>query len=235
MGSKYLRQDDLLTYIKLKRGIAKSVAKSIIKDYSDFIVCSLCEQDRVHIPGLGSFVTIPSSRYGMRIKFRPTHKFKRIIKGLEDPEDHYSPVTKLIWRESHDNEKDIPISPTAEELGRDKEGGENIIRRSFINYLKEDLPYGKDWKHPLSENLVSQQLIKEKLEFYRQDNPEGYYLLWSLWTSQNTREGVAIKHNYSSSSVQRRWNEAINTLLTLILFPELEPKVPIELQNEGDN
>jgi len=231
--SKYLRQKDLLNYIKLKRGIAKSVAKAIIEDYSDFLICSLCEQNRVHIPSLGSFVTVQSPRYGLRIKFRPTNKLKHIVKGLEDIKEKNKSITRFMLEGDYEKEEDIPISPTAEELGRDKEGGENYVRRSFINYLKEDLPYGRDWEHPISGDLISQQLIKEKLEFYREENPEGYYLLWSLWTSQNTREGMATKHNYSSSSVQRRWNEAINTILTLILFPELEPKVPMELQTES--
>lgn len=224
--AQYLGQDSLLNFLRAKRGLPKSVSRQVVNDLVDFIICSLCQQNRVHIPGLGSFTRTPDSRYGARLKFRPTSKVKAIIRQGMD-EQHQSVLNYI------EEDMDVaPPSPPPNELGKDRPNGENMIRSSFLYYLRSGFPYGKDWEHPLTGSLFSQQLIKDKLEFYKEYYPENYNLLYALWTNQQSREKLATQYKYSASTIQRRWNDAINCVLALILFPELEPDVPLRLYDD---
>ncbi len=104
----------------------------------------------------------------------------------------------------------------------------DIVRTSFINYLRSSFPYGKHWEHP-SGVVFTHALIKEKLEKYKMLNRGNYKALWCLWTTQQTRAFIAENFNFSGSSIKRRWNRAIDTLLVMLLFPELEPQTPVNL------
>lgn len=223
---EYLGQESLLKYLRAKRGIPKSIGKVIVKDIVEFVICSISEQNRVHIPELGSFSRNPNpGKVGATVKFKPTQKMKDCVRSIRSMEGSEKSVIEYI-----SSDRDVaPPSPSPKDLGKDRRNGENIIRSSFLHYLRHDFPFGKDWEHPLSNHRFSQQLIKEKLEFYKHHYPENYDLLYALWTTQKNREELSRRHKFSASTVQRRWNNAISCLLTLIMFPELEPSIPIQL------
>ena len=226
----YVSQEALFKYLQQKRGISQSLSKMLVKDIVDFIVCSLCLKDKVGVADLGTFTLIPNPNYGARIKYRPHRKLKEIVKSyiLEKRQ-------KVSDKDEEDlvtftEEEDYPITEwkvdlSSEDIGH-KEGVKgNIVRRSLLLYLKKEFPHGEDWKHPVSNHFYSFDLIKEKLEFYRNNCPENYSLLWSLWLSQRSRIVLAEQYKLSASSVNRKWSDAIDCILNLIQFPELEPEV----------
>lgn len=232
----YIGQDALFRYLKEKRGLSQTLSKILLKDIIDFIICSLCLREKVGLSYLGTFTIIPNEHYGGRLKYRPSKKLKEIIKDyvLEKRED-------LLDKEDIDlvtfsKDEDFPLNDwevdlSSEDIGKQKGTKGNLVRRSFLTYLKEYFPHGEDWKHPISNHYYSFDLIKEKLKVYRREFPENYSLLWALWTSQKSRIILSEQYKLSPSTVQRRWSEAVDCILTFLQFPELEPQVPLDLHN----
>lgn len=53
----------------------------------------------------------------------------------------------------------------------------DVVRTSFINYLRSSFPYGKHWEHP-NGTVFTHALIKEKLTLYKNLNRGNYKALW---------------------------------------------------------
>jgi hypothetical protein len=53
---------------------------------------------------------------------------------------------------------------------------------------------------------------------------QAYTALWYLWTSQGTRTYIADQLNFSGPTIKRRWNNSINLVLLMLLFPTLMPE-----------
>ncbi len=107
----------------------------------------------------------------------------------------------------------------------------DIIRSAFVEYLRRDFPYGYNWIHPTTLTEYEHDVIKEKLERFRNLNSFHYRALWCLWTTQQSRTFIANHFNFSGSSVRRLWNRSIDAILVMLFFPELEPEVPVNLYN----
>lgn len=105
----------------------------------------------------------------------------------------------------------------------------DTIRTSFINYLRHEYPYKESWTHPITKTVYPFKLIQASLEAYKELNRESYRALWALWTSQQSRAFIAEHFNYSSSSLKRKWNKAIDTVLLIMYFPGVHPTVPLNL------
>lgn len=100
----------------------------------------------------------------------------------------------------------------------------DVVRKSFLEYLRREFPYKKDWKHPSSGHVFKHEEIKSVLKDYMKMDSKSYRVLWYLWTTQGTRAFVAEMVNFSSPTVKRMWNRSINTLMLMLLFPELQPE-----------
>ena len=90
--------------------------------------------------------------------------------------------------------------------------------------MRTEFPYKKDWKHPSTGIVFTHADIKRVLQDYMKMDSMGYKALWYLWTTQGTRSFVAEMINFSSPTVRRMWNKSINTLMLMLLFPELKPE-----------
>jgi hypothetical protein len=106
---------------------------------------------------------------------------------------------------------------------REAKNSPNIIRRSFLNYLRTEFPYGESWIHPVNNNKIEHALIKRVLTDYMKMDCLGYKALWYLWTTQGTRSFIAEQLNFSAPTVKRKWDKSINTIMHMLLFPELTP------------
>lgn len=230
----YIGQEVLIKYLKEKRGISKFLSNLIIKDIIDFVICSLCLYDKIGISDLGTFTVIPNEYYGARIKYRPSKKLKSAVQdyklknqgavGEADVDD------LITFSEADDSPaENIEADFNTEDIGRKDGTKGNVIRKSFLDYLKKEFCHGEDWKHPISNQYYSFDLIKETLKEYKKGYPENYSLLWALWTTQKTRVILAEQYKLSPSSVQRRWYDAIDCILLMLQFPELEPDIPLNL------
>lgn len=99
------------------------------------------------------------------------------------------------------------------------------VRSSFLHYLKTQFPYGTCWQHPVTSKTFDAVLIKEKLEALKSCNPQTYKALWALWTTRATRSFLAERLNYSGSTIRRLWDRGIDTVLLMLIYPELDAGV----------
>ena len=99
----------------------------------------------------------------------------------------------------------------------------NIVRRSFLNYLRTEFPYKENWTHPVG-HVIKHALILKTLKDYMQMDHVGYKALWYLWTCQGTRSFIAVQLNHSSTTIKRRWDQSVDRVMLMLLFPELQPE-----------
>jgi hypothetical protein len=99
----------------------------------------------------------------------------------------------------------------------------SIVRASFLTYLRIAFPYSKDWKHPTTNHIYEHSLIEKRLKEFKELNPGGYRVLWYLWTSQGTRSFIADQMHCSGPTIKRRWDRSIDTVLLMLIFPDLMP------------
>lgn len=101
----------------------------------------------------------------------------------------------------------------------------DLVRSSFLQYLKTEFPYSMDWSHPVTKTTYSCESIKQKLEALKVCNPQTYKALWALWTTRATRAFLAERLNYSGSTIRRLWDRGIDTVLLMLLYPDLDPGI----------
>jgi hypothetical protein len=100
----------------------------------------------------------------------------------------------------------------------------SVVRASFLTYLRVMFPYTKDWKHPTTGDIFTHALIERRLRQLKKTDPNGYRALWLLWTSQGTRSFIADQLHCSGPTIKRRWDRSIDTLLLMLIFPDLVPE-----------
>lgn len=98
----------------------------------------------------------------------------------------------------------------------------HLVRKSFLNYLKNEFPYECDWVHPTSHKLWKCSQIKEALSRIKRLNPENYKVLWALWMTRETTEFLAQRFCYSTTVIKKKWERAISTVMVLLIYPELD-------------
>lgn len=103
----------------------------------------------------------------------------------------------------------------------------DIVRTSFLRYLKQDFPYERAWTHPITQQKFECALIKEKLKHLKEGNRTAYKALWALWTTSETRAFLAERLNFSGSTIRRLWDRGIDKVLLMLIHPELDPGVII--------
>ena len=103
------------------------------------------------------------------------------------------------------------------------------VRQSLLEYFRHRFSLRQDWKHPFTNEVYEHRRVREVLERYKHLNPENYRALWMLWTTQAPRSYIAEAFYVSGSTLRRRWDDAIDVLLFMLLFPELQPDVVVKL------
>ena len=98
----------------------------------------------------------------------------------------------------------------------------DLIKSSFILYLKDGFPLHYAWEHPTTKEIYEYRYIREKLNVYKKLAPDYYRALWCLIISRGKREAIARDFGYSSSTLKRIWDRAVTTMMFLMLYPELE-------------
>lgn len=99
----------------------------------------------------------------------------------------------------------------------------NVVRNSLLTYIKEDFPYQKNWKHPVTDDEFTSSFIHEKLLQLKTLNPQAYKALWILFTTSANRNFVACRLLISTSTLRRIWDRGLDTLLLMLVFDDLDP------------
>lgn len=99
----------------------------------------------------------------------------------------------------------------------------NVVRNSLLTYIKEDFPYKKNWKHPVTNEEYTSATIHNKLLQLKTLNPQAYRALWVLFTTSANRSFVACRLLISTSTLRRIWDRGLDTLLLMLVFDDLDP------------
>lgn len=104
---------------------------------------------------------------------------------------------------------------------RDPSNSPHVIRSSFMNYLKNDFMYKRDWQHPVSKEIYTHENIRLVLHKYMYISPQIYKALHALWIGSSSRETLANLFSYSPSTIRRKWDTGINMIILMLGWPEL--------------
>lgn len=99
----------------------------------------------------------------------------------------------------------------------------NVVRNSLLLYLKHEFPYKLDWKHPVTNEVFPASTIEEKISRFKTVNPQAYRALWILFTTSATRSFIASRMLISTSTLRRIWDNALDILLFMLIYPKLDP------------
>lgn len=241
-----VKQQELVKLIATKHDLSESRAKQILTDTCNYILISLINSpNEVILPRLGTFKVDEDSE----LTFKPSHFASTFCTKFIDKSDTAEDLLKEIDSLVNDSyaEEDLGFTLSEEEEIVELEAKglypaesksksinqPDLVRSSFAKYLKEGFPHELSWTHPCSSRklVFSHELIKSKLEAYKLLNRGNYRALWCLYTTGQSRAFIADHFNFSGSSIKRRWNRAIDCIMIMLMFPELEPEVPVNLYN----
>lgn len=106
-------------------------------------------------------------------------------------------------------------------IERNAQNSPHVVRSHFQNYLKTEFMYSMDWLHPVSKEVYCHKDIKDVIAQYKYISPTNYKALWALWTSSTSRESLANLFSFSASTIKRRWDEGVDVILFMLIWPEL--------------
>lgn len=240
----YIGQPQLVKLVAFKHGISESRSKQILTDTCNYILLSIAQtSSEVGVPRLGTFkfedgdLKFTSSQFAKSFceEFCGSGKVEeQLLTAINEanlPLVEQGEEQEDLWPD--EDVIPVEISTTlkpSEELQKNS-NKPDVVRNSFTKYLKEDFGYGLAWKHPNHNLVFPADLIKSKLEAYRNLNRGNYRALWCLYTTGQSRQFIAENFNFSGSSIKRRWNQGINAILIMLMYPELEPKIAVSLYN----
>lgn len=125
----------------------------------------------------------------------------------------------------------FPLLLLCHQIMTTKPNSPHLIRTSFLTYLQHLFPYNEPWTHPVTQVTYSHELIKRRLSEFKKITENDsrslndYRALWYLWSRQNSRSSIAESLFISSSTLRRSWDRSIDTILLMLLFPDLVPEV----------
>lgn len=223
-------------FISKLSGFPATIVSFIIRAYSTFVLLELYQGHTIHLPLLGKLT--PKKGRTANADFRPSNRLKRflylnkdvdlrsIIEGyktyLQDPSK--KEVLEKHHTYSHEVIKKTSINVKYKDLKRYLKQ-EDALRIHFLRYLQKEFIHELPWRHPYrKEEVYSHDRIKKKIIWYRSLDPDGYALLYSLWLGVGKRNTVLKELHLTPQEVEELIHEVLNSLLLLIIYPDLEPE-----------
>lgn len=241
----------VLNLFSIQFGVSRAQAKRLVDELCNVVLLMLKEskQHKVILPKLGEFLFCPENNtlsfkpIGAAVEFLGVNgDFQKIsLSQVSDLSTYY------IESLNSDLNKELNISPLENTLAGQlsildilnesveipskadhlkqirRPNNPDPVRKAFMDYLKWQFAVSKDWVHP-SGTIYTHADIKASLKKYKILNPLNYRALWTRWQSDQSREFIAAHFGFSSSTIRRRWDEAISSILAMLIFPELTPE-----------
>ncbi len=237
-----VQQADFVYTICHQEGLSESQAQRVLHLVIAQIQLALAAGATIYLPSIGKlFVRYIPERPGihpryrtqitvgpsLRVCFDQSASLRRELEKklpefevfLEDPQNKGTKSYKTLF-DSTFGEK-VKVSKEQQERATNSP---NLVRSHFLTYLKTDFVYKVAWKHPVTGSEFSFEDIHARLKEFAQLDPVGHKVLWYLWTTQKSRVFISDKLNLSASTVKRRLDKAVNTVLLMLLLPELKPE-----------
>lgn len=181
--------------------------------------------EEVTFVGLGTFrMEVKRSR---RLLFTPSSFFYKYL-NRKEVASKYTPseieraiLAKLAAEEDTKDPTEAiehPFGPVASSAFE-----YNQLKQSLLRYLQQEYPLGNSWTHPVSKEVFEAATIRRALFIYKELDPDGYLVLWCLWLNIQNRRALAERLGLEAMSLRLRWIRATDSLLFILLNPDLEP------------
>ena len=96
---------------------------------------------------------------------------------------------------------------------------------SLTKYLRSQFPWGCPWYCEMTNEVFEAEEIRRALFEMRQwVAEEDYLLLGYRWLSIRSRDDIAFKVNYDSSTVKRIWDRLMNLLKNRMTYADIIPE-----------
>lgn len=241
---KQVKLDSIVNQISNKCGLSKSMSKRVLQELIDFICLNLAsnKDNVIFLPRLGFFY-LEEVKDKYVVNYQSSSYIENLLNSsFENTKDFKEELTAYVSEGVKENLNGLSLSSPQEEskfkpgevslapVSRPKNTPDKV-RSSFLNYLQVEFVYGDSWEHPITKEVYDKEQIQKALSIYKNYAPSLYNALRFLWVSQYNRATIARHFNVSSSSIRRTWNKAIDSIILIILYPELDPNICIQIYN----
>jgi hypothetical protein len=98
------------------------------------------------------------------------------------------------------------------------------IKKSLMKHLQGKFAHKIPWTHPVSGRVFTHEELEREIRAYRNYTTyENWRALWCLWINGDSRS-VAASFNFSESTLKRRWDRSLDSILLLLHYPDLKPE-----------
>ena len=214
---------ELNQYIEARTGLPEEFASQIILVIREFLLLQLTENKEAKIRFIGRFWVDEKRR--SFIRYCPSKSLYRYLEQTKElkSEDYSTIYAQLEDKFGKAHKNAIEALADAALIENESEPVTQFQRYSFLRYLQQQFPFEKDWTHPTTKKVYSNQEIKRAVRIYRILAPKAYLVLWSVWMSISARIELAKLLEIDAVELKQRWGRACDSLLFIIMNPDLEP------------
>jgi len=218
---------ELYEYISRRVGVSQATAKECLTALGEYTAIKLGAGLKVSLPGIGVLNRVKVKQRSV-LKLSTSSVLSTYL-SLARPlaQDYFlkhgrKPPTRLTQFDRWINQKgeaylaQISKNPISLKWF-------NPVHYSLLAYLQSSFIWGHSWEHPISHETYSPELIRTKLLAYKHIDLVSYQKLFLVWVNLKDRRPRAKRFGWSEESLYEGWKKALNGVLLLLLFPELDP------------
>lgn len=209
-------------YVLKKLGIEKPLTRRVLQALAEFVALGLRAGHTVRIPGVGRITATKGER--VRLTIAGAESLLTAVDKRTDVSLSTYQQELLVKRNKVKQSRKIYEELSGKPLKVLIKNPE-LIKINFLRYLQRDFVWGKAWQHPYTKEHYSFELIKEKLLALKELNPRSYKALFLLWTCLDKRASRLRYFKLSPSVLELLWTRATDTLMLMLLHPELPPNI----------
>lgn len=218
---------ELYEYISRRVGVSQATAKECLTALGEYTAIKLGAGLKVSLPGIGVLQRVKvKQRASLKLS---TSSVLSTYLALARPlkQDYFlkhgrTPPARLTQFDRWINQKGATYLA---QISRNPLSLKwfNPVHYSLLAYLQSTFIWGHPWSHPISHETYPAELIRSKLLAYKHIDLESYQKLFLVWVNLKDRRPRAKQFGWSEQSLYDGWKKALNGVLLLLLFPELDP------------
>ena len=205
-----------------KLGLDRSLTRRVLQTLAEFTALNLRSGTVVRLPGIGKISAQKKAR--VRLSLRASSRLLLSIDNRAELRLNSYEKEVLVKQNKVEQSRRIYKELSGKTL-TSKVKNPDLIKISFLRYLQRDFIWGKPWQHPYTKQPYNFDLIKEKLLLLKDLNPKAYKTLFILWVSLDKRKSRLRYFGLSSHSINGLWDKAADTMMLMLLQPDLPPSI----------
>lgn len=218
-----LSKGDVYTYLCLRLGLSKPAARQYLNALAEYFAITLGHGLAIELPNIGSLKLKYKSFYKIAFAMHP--RLRRLVNTVRPAYTTYLKNNGIDQISNHVKDTLQKYALRKKPIQADRSLLDHPIQRSFLKYLQNDLIWDQDWEHPLTNQVIAAEQVRAALSKYRQLNILSYQLLFLVWLGTGHRQIKLKYYQINEQELYVEWTRAVNNILLLLLFPELDPKL----------